>query len=228
MPDTRRKEYTPDWPATRQSRLLKPLCRTLMVVTSKYRTHGAENFPEPPYIAVTNHLSYFDVPAMMAVAPYGVVGMAARKYQHSWLAPFFSMTALIWVTQFSADREALRAAQRVLEGGVAMGIAVEGTRSRDGQLAKGTDGASFLATRTGVPLVPVGIWGTEKVLKQFRPETHVNIGKPFHLPEGRARGEQLSEYTEQIMCAIAAMLPEEYHGYYAGNPLVEEMAKIVR
>ncbi|WP_162909468.1 lysophospholipid acyltransferase family protein [Aggregatilinea lenta] len=227
MPDTPRKEFPADWPATQQSRLLKPLCRTLMAVTSNYKPEGTENFPEPPYIAVTNHLSYFDVPAMMACAPFGIVGLAARKYQHSWLAPMFALTAVIWVTQFSADREALRAAQRVLEGGVPLGVAVEGTRSRSSKLAKGTDGASFLATRTGVPLVPVGIWGTEKILKTPRPETHVRVGKPFRLPEGRARGDQLSEYTERIMCAVAAMLPEAYHGHYAGNPLIEEMAQIV-
>lgn len=228
MPNTPRKDFPPDWPATQQSRLLKPLCRALMVVTSNYHAEGQENFPAPPYIAVTNHLSYFDVPAMMATAPYGIVGLAARKYQHSWLAPMFAMTAVIWVTQFSADREALRAAQRVLEGGVPLGIAAEGTRSRTARLTKGTDGTAFLATRTGVPLVPVGIWGTEKVLHQLRPDTYMRTGKSFTLPEGRAKGSQLADYTERIMCAVAAMLPEAYHGYYAGNPLIEEMAQIVR
>jgi hypothetical protein len=66
------------------------------------------------------------------------------------------------------------------------------------------------------------------VLKRPRPRVMVRIGKPFRLPEGRAKSRDLDEYTTRIMCAIAALMPEKYHGVYAGNPVIEEMAKIVR
>jgi len=66
------------------------------------------------------------------------------------------------------------------------------------------------------------------VLKRPRPRVNIKIGKPFRLPEGRAKGDQLDQYTERLMCAVAALLPEQYHGHYAGNPLIAEMAQLVR
>lgn len=228
MPRTPPKDFPPDWPATQESPLFRPLSRLALALTCRYRREGVEHYPDPPFILVANHLSYFDIPAMILAAPPGIVGLAARKYKGTWMAPLFNLGGLIWVTQFSADRAALRAAQQVLEGGVHLGIAPEGTRSRTGGLGPGADGTAFLATRTGVPLVPAGIMGTEKILKHPRPQVVVRVGKPFRLPEGRAKGQELSAYTERIMCAIAAMMPESYHGVYAGNPLIEEMARIVR
>jgi hypothetical protein len=74
----------------------------------------------------------------------------------------------------------------------------------------------------------MAVWGTEKLLKHPRPAVRVVIGKPYRLPEGRAKGDQLAEYTDRIMCAIAALLPEQYHGVYAGHPLIEEMRPLVR
>jgi 1-acyl-sn-glycerol-3-phosphate acyltransferase len=68
----------------------------------------------------------------------------------------------------------------------------------------------------------------EKILKRPRPRVNLRVGRPFRLPEGRAKGEQLRDYTDRVMCAIAALLPEQYHGVYAGHPLIEEMARIVR
>jgi 1-acyl-sn-glycerol-3-phosphate acyltransferase len=200
-----------------------------MFLVSDFHVEGRENVPaDPPYIMVANHLTYFDIPAMIPRAPYGTVGFAARKYKGTWKEPIFRMGAIIWITQFSADRDALRDALHVLKAGVPMAIAPEGTRSKTGGLIQGRDGVAFLATRANVPVVPAALWGTEKILKRPRPRVNVVIGKPFYLPEGRAKGSDLDEYTTRIMCAIAALMPEKYHGIYAGNPMIEEMAKIVR
>ncbi|NLX09314.1 MAG: 1-acyl-sn-glycerol-3-phosphate acyltransferase [Chloroflexi bacterium] len=228
MPNNSPQPRPADWPATEQSRWSIPISRLIMFLLSRYHVEGRENLPDPPYVFVSNHLSYFDIPATIPVTPPGIVGLAARKYKGTWMEPFFRLNALIWVTQFSADREALRAGLRVLEAGVVLGVAPEGTRSRTGGLIQGRSGAAFLATRANVPVVPAALYGTEKVLKHPRPKVIARVGKPFRLPEGRAKGEALEEYTERIMCAIAALLPEQYHGVYAGNPLIEEMAQIVR
>jgi 1-acyl-sn-glycerol-3-phosphate acyltransferase len=228
MPKSIPDEFPPDWPATQQKWWSKPLSRLILLLTCRYRVVGVENIPDdPPFLMVSNHLSYFDIPAMNYPVPFGTVGLAALKYKGTWMEPLFRMYALIWVKQFSADREALKNAITVLKYGVPMAIAPEGTRSRTGGLIKGTEGAAFIATRANVPIVPCAVCGTEKVLKRPRPLVVARIGKPFRLPEGRAKGDQLAEYAEKIMCAIAALLPEEYHGVYAGNPLIEEMRKIV-
>jgi 1-acyl-sn-glycerol-3-phosphate acyltransferase len=222
-----RQDLPDDWPASPESPYIKPVMRALMFVLCDYRVYGKENLPEAPYIVVSNHLSFFDIPAVNLPTPFGTVGLAARKYQDTWMRWLFELFPIIWVTQFSADRTALRDAITVLKHGVPLGVAPEGTRSQTGGLIEGRSGVAFIANRTNVPIVPCGVQGTEKILKHPRPLVVARFGKPFRLPEGRAKGDQLDAYTERIMCAIAALLPETYHGVYAGNPLIDEMRAIV-
>lgn len=228
MPAQAPKEIPASWNATKQHPLYKPGSKLLLALFANFKVIGKENIPEPPYIVSSNHMSFMDIPAVIATFPYGVVGLAARKYKDTWREKMFTIASLIWVTQFSADRDAIRSAITVLKDGWIMGIAPEGTRSKVKALIPGTGGTAFVATRANVPIVPVGISGTEKMFHRPRPNVTMTIGKPLRFPEGRATGEDLDRYTEQIMCAIAALLPEKYHGAYAGNPLIAEMAKIVR
>ncbi len=221
-------ERPADWPATEAFPLGIPIYRLVTALLMNLHVEGLENYPEPPFIMISNHMSYFDVFAEVPYLPRGIVGMAAEKYRGTWKEPFFRFNALIWVKQFSADRDALKACLKVLEYGGVVAIAPEGTRSKTGKLIQGTGGAAFVATRANVPIVPGAVWGTEKVLKRPRPRVNIKIGKPFRLPEGRAKGDQLDQYTERLMCAVAALLPEQYHGHYAGNPLIAEMAQLVR
>jgi 1-acyl-sn-glycerol-3-phosphate acyltransferase len=216
------------WPATPGSRWGKPITHFLLRLVCRYHVLGRENFPaEPPYIIVSNHMSFWDIPAINTPPPVPVIGMAARKYQGTWREPLFTLFPVIWVEQFSADRRALQDSISVLKGGGVLGVAPEGTRSKTGQLIQGRSGVAFIATRAEVPIVPAALWGTEKIMKRPRPHVYARFGKPFRLPEGRAKGDQLDAYTERIMCAIAALLPESYHGVYAGNPLIEEMRQLV-
>lgn len=200
-------------------------CRILLHLLSDFRVAGRQNIPaEGAYIICGNHLSYVDGLAMGAGMIHDVVGFAAKKYQKRAFGLLFRLGAPIWIEQASPDRHAIQQAINVLKHGRPLGIAPEGTRSRTGVLQEGKDGAAYIATRANLPIVPTAMWGTEKVFKQVRPTVNVVYGRPFMLPEGRARSEQLRDYTEQIMCAIAALLPEKYHGFYAGNPRIEEMA----
>lgn len=217
-----------DWPATRQFRFIKPVERTLVFLFCRYHVVGRENIPaEPPYVVTSNHMSYWEVPLLHYPFPDNTVGMAARKYRKPVWRPIFAMYPLIWVTQFSADRGALRSAVKVLENGRSIAIAPEGTRSKTGALIQGTSGAAFLANRANVPILPAVAWGQEMIGRRLRPKVTVRIGKPYRLPEGRAKGDQLEAYAERIMCAMAALMPEKYHGVYAGNPLIDEMREIV-
>lgn len=223
MPKTPPPGMPDNWPASSESRWAKPLSRLLLALVSNYKIIGQENLPEPPYLVASNHMSIWDIPAMNYPTPFGTVGMAAKKYKGRWMEPLFELYPVIWVEQFSADTGALRDAITVLKQGVPLAIAPEGTRSRTKELIQARGGVAFIATRAKVPIIPAAVWGTEKVLKHPRPTVIARLGKPLHLPEGRAKGPQLEEYTTQIMCAIAALLPEEYHGFYAGHPMIEEM-----
>jgi 1-acyl-sn-glycerol-3-phosphate acyltransferase len=122
------------------------------------------------------------------------------------------------------DRQALRDALGVLEGGGVLGIAPEGRMSLTGALERGKTGPVFLARKADVPILPVALTGTEKVLAEWRvfhrPQIRVNIGQVFQLPEREGRAamkEQRQDDADFIMERLAELLPPEYRGVYADN-----------
>ena len=116
-------------------------------------------------------------------------------------------------------QEALRYAEKILENGLVFGIYPEGTRSKTGQLKEAYHGTALIAYRSGVPLIPVGIWGSEKFKGLgylSRPKIIINFGKPFMLPpiQGEPSESQLKSATKFIMTQLAAVLPPKYRGKY--------------
>jgi 1-acyl-sn-glycerol-3-phosphate acyltransferase len=203
-------------------RILRVIAIIVAGLTTRRKLIGAENIPsEPPYLLATNHLSAFDIPLLSAVFPHAVRALAAIEHRSNPLfAPILAASGAIWVRRGEVDRRALREALAVLERGEVLGLAPEGTRADESHaLQEGKAGVAFVATRTDVPIVPVGIAGTEKIKSSLprlqRPEVRVAIGEPFRLPEsGHVRSEKLREYTDLIMHRIAELLPEEYRGVY--------------
>lgn len=202
--------------------VLRKLVRCLFPLLVRIRVTGKENFPPSgPYILATNHLSVFDLPLLLMVCPHTVRAFAASKHRRN-LFYFLVLSAAgsIWVRRGEIDREALHGAFEVLKKGEVLGIAPEGTRARQVYaLQPGKTGAAYIATRANVPIVPVGLTGTEKIKENLprlrRTDVTVTIGEPFRLPEsGRVRGPKLDEYTDIIMRRIAALLPPEYRGVY--------------
>ena len=200
---------------------LKYFMRAWLAPLCQFRSCGRERLPTGAVIYACNHLSYYDTVAMSA-ALGDFPGFTARKYRRSWLAPIFYLGSPVWIEQDAPDRQALRRALAILRAGHCFGVAVEGRRSRSGGLQRGRDGAAYLATRAGLPVVPIAIYGTEQIFRSWRPAVRLCVGTPLHFPAGRASAHELTEYTERIMCAIAALLPERYHGVYRGHPLIGE------
>jgi len=204
-------------------RILRVIVNVLFSLFTRREYTGLENIPaEPPYIMVTNHLSVFDSPLLLTVCPHTVRAFAAAKHKRNPVyASLLVMVGSIWVRRGEVDRKALLGALDVLKRGEVLGMAPEGTRARGTYaLHKGKTGVAYLATRADVPIVPVGVTGTEQVkhnLPRLRcTRIRVVVGKPFRLPEsGRVRGQKLHEYTDFIMHRIAELLPEEYRGVYA-------------
>ncbi len=205
-------------------RLLQWIIRGIIRLFGRVDAAGTENFPPTgPYIIAINHLHWMDIPALFIVLPHEVATFAAEKWERHWFVG--SLLRLfghaIFVQRGEADRKAIMQAIHWLKNGGVLGIAPEGTRSRSGVLQKGKPGTAYLASRAGVPIVPVVIWGQEtfwrNVRRLRRPTIHIRVGKPFRLPgtPNRAKGEQLDAYTEQIMVTLARMLPESYRGVYA-------------
>ena len=204
-------------------RIIRAIVNVLLSLFVRREYVGLENFPdEPPYILATNHLSVFDSPLLLAACPHTVRAFAAAKHKRNPIyAPLLAIMGSIWVRRGEVDRRALREALDLLKHGEVLGMAPEGTRARvTYALQKGKTGPAYLATRADVPIVPVGLTGTERIkrnLPRLRlTPVRVVVGKPFRLPQsGRVRGQTLHEYTDLIMHRIAELLPEEYQGAYA-------------
>jgi 1-acyl-sn-glycerol-3-phosphate acyltransferase len=193
---------------------------------------GRENFPtRGPYLIIANHLSMYDAPVVFMNSPTRTHMFGADKWRKTpGIAQLCDAVGTIWVTRGEADMEAIKRALTLLKNGGVMGIAPEGTRSPTQQLLKGKAGAALLVTRTGVPVVPFAITGTEQIapeLKRFRKTlVTLTIGKPFRLPEGKFKTEQLERYADLMMCHLAVLLPPRYRGVYAEHPLLEEARKV--
>lgn len=184
---------------------------------------GRDAVPETgAFILATNHISRLDSPALMVASPRRLHALVADKYRnfigYNWL---LNAAGAIWIRRTEFDREALMRAMRVLNEGHVLAMAPEGTRSYKGSgLQPGKPGVAFLAARAHVPIVPVAVTGTDKMLESFkrlkRMPVNVKFGSAFRLPkEGRLSSQELDMYTELIMRRIANLLPLEYQGVYA-------------
>jgi 1-acyl-sn-glycerol-3-phosphate acyltransferase len=177
-----------------------------------------------PFILVGNHIGSLEVPALFThLQPRVIYGLAKTEtWNNKFMAWLFDLWRAIPVRRGEADLDAIRACLEVLKAGSILAIAPEGTRSYDGRLLRGQPGTALLALRSGAPILPMAHWGGENFganLKKFkRTDFHFRVGKPFYLdPKGeKVNGEMRQAMADEIMCQIAALMPEEYHGAYAG------------
>jgi 1-acyl-sn-glycerol-3-phosphate acyltransferase len=174
-----------------------------------------------------------DTPILLAITDRDdLVAIVAKKYKEK---PFFKwilekVATMVWMDRTKTDFSAMREAIDQLRAGAMVGIAPEGTRSRETiGLLEGKPGAALLVAQTSVPIVPVGIIGSEKINQHFlrlkRPPVTIRVGEPYTLPEIDRNDRQgwLSRSTEEIMCQIAALIPEEYRGFYNDHPRLHEL-----
>jgi 1-acyl-sn-glycerol-3-phosphate acyltransferase len=202
---------------------LRGLTRVLTFACLRVTVTGLESFPRRgPALVVINHLGDADVVSLLALLPFSPIeGLGKIElYDHWFVGPLFRFYGIIWIHRGKPDRKAIRAALQGLAEGRMVGLAPEGRQSVIGGLEEGNDGAAFLALKSGAPIVPVALTGTENSnvyghLKRLRraPVT-VSVGKPFFLQEHADRQKMIREGTRQIMAALANLLPESYRGTY--------------
>lgn len=204
----------------------------LFRLLSRRSVDGLEHVPaQGPYLLVSNHLSRVDPPLIYSlIGGAHLTGWAAEKYQrHVFFGTILRLGGGIFIRRGEVDREALQAAVEWLRAGKVFGMSPEGTRSKTGRLMRAKTGAAYLVQQTGVPVVPVAIWGTEKAMAELlrlrRPRLYVRFGAPVHLPpiDEADRSAGLRRNTDEIMCRIAALLPADYRGVYADHPRLEEL-----
>ncbi len=207
------------------------LIHVLLFPFSSWVVEGRENVPgNGPLLIVCNHLSLADPPTVAASLPLKSVFLAKEElFRDGWSRFWVGNFGAIPVRRGGIDREAIRRAEEWLKKGVSLIIFPEGGRSPNAQLQPALRGAALIAERTGVPVLPVSIRGTEK-LKNMRlrpllwcvcrrPRITVTIGEPFRPAADKSQTpkEQRQALMNDIMKKIAALLPPEYRGVYGGG-----------
>lgn len=215
-------------------KIIVALLRFIIWLVARVEPKGYENLPKGGgFVIAVNHLGFLDAPmAYYALDDWNLFIPVAEKWGDyailRWLGGHLNA---IFIDRFNPDLKAMREMMKRMEEGQTLVIAPEGTRARDEKMAQGKPGAAYLASKMGWTIVPVAISGSEDRLvlhnlKRFkRTPIRLVAGKPFTLPSfpKENREERLQEYTDEIMCRIAAMLPEHNRGYYANHPRLKEL-----
>jgi 1-acyl-sn-glycerol-3-phosphate acyltransferase len=173
-------------------RMLNAFARLILrLLLTRIVVEGRERVPDRPgVILASNHLSILD-PVLLTLVVDNVarrrVRYMAKAEALAW--PFFGLLLRRYggfaVRRGTPDREAYRTARNVLAEGDWLGLAPEGTRSRTGTMGEAKPGVALLAMRSGAPVLPVGIWGTEKLWgigsrrPHFRATVTIRIGDVY-------------------------------------------------
>ncbi|QXG74751.1 1-acyl-sn-glycerol-3-phosphate acyltransferase [Modestobacter sp. L9-4] len=212
--------------------LVRFVLRPLVYVVFRPAVIGRENVPlTGPVILASNHLSFIDSIGIPLVAPRKVAYLAKAEYwRGAGFSGWVSRTLFTALGALPVERQDHRAAQAaldtamgVLRAGGAFGIYPEGTRSRDGRLARGKTGVAWLALTADCPVVPVAVIGTDKIqpvgARYPRPhKVSVVFGEPLTFPEHRGQAgsnRARREVTDRVMESIAALSGQEKAGWGA-------------
>jgi 1-acyl-sn-glycerol-3-phosphate acyltransferase len=204
-----------------------------MKLIADIEIHGLEKLPEGNVIVAANHLGRLDTAALLCVLDReDIIMPVAEKYKNHPLYGAIGRAAnAIWLNRFDADYSAFRQIlDRMKQGGILV-IAPEGTRSKTEALQEGKMGVAFLASKSGYPVLPVAVTGTEdrlivENLKHFRrSKITATAADLFYIdiPKGKGREKAMRQATDEIMCQIAVLLPESYRGVYADHPRLKEL-----
>ena len=220
-------------------RALLSLVRPELIPYARFDITGVEHIPaEGPAIVVGNHRSYFDPMAMaVALAKRGrPVRFLGKKevFDAPIVGPLAKAMGGIRVERGTGSDEPLAAAALALEMGELVALMPQGTIPRGPAffepVLKGRWGAARLAAMTGAPVIPVGLWGTERVWPRSErlpnllaighpPKVTVRVGTPV----AGLTGKSADADTKRIMTAITKLLPAEARK--RRTPTAEELAR---
>jgi len=213
---------------------IRALIRFVINLVTDVEISGREHLPpKGGFVVATNHLGILDAAlAYYALDQWDLFVPVAEKWEESailrWLGKHLNF---IFVDRFHPDLKAMREMIRRMEDGQTLVIAPEGTRARDEKMAEAKPGVAYLAAKSGFPVLPVSLSGTEdriifgNLKRLRRSRVHVTGGPAFSIPPvpKENREEFLQHWTDEIMCRIAVMLPEHNRGHYADHPRIQQL-----
>ncbi|MFH0877245.1 MAG: lysophospholipid acyltransferase family protein [Candidatus Omnitrophota bacterium] len=198
-------------------------CAVFLYTYSRLRASGRHNIPRcGGFIMAANHVSYLDPPALAAACPRHMSYMGRDTlFGNRFLGWVFKNVSVFPLKRNSADFGALKEALRRLKNGDGLLLFPEGTRSPDGKIARGLAGVAFLARKSGVPVVPARVDGSERAMpktsKWIAPfRIRVVFGEPFVFRQGKYASDQ--DFVAEVMSRIAALKPTvDNKGVFADN-----------
>lgn len=212
---------------------LRSIVRFVVRLIADVEIIGKEKLPTGNVIIAANHLGRMD-PAIIlyAIDREDIILAVAEKYKNHPLFGAIGRSAnAVWLNRFEADYAALREILARMKKGGLFFVAPEGTRSKTEAMQEGKMGAVFLASKSGYPILPVAVIGTEdrvvveNMKRLRRSKVKVIAGELLHveIPPGKEREKAMRAATDEVMCRIAAMLPEKNRGVYAEHPRLKEL-----
>jgi 1-acyl-sn-glycerol-3-phosphate acyltransferase len=219
--------------------VIKIVVTPVLRICCRIRVEGNEHVPRSgPVILAANHRSFLDSIFIPLVIPRRVTFVAKAEYfDDKRVAWFFRGVGQIPIRREggSASERALEAATEVLEAGGVFGIYPEGTRTRDGKLHRGHTGVARLALRTGAPIIPVGIIGSDEVqpidskLPRLFKTVRIRFGEPIELGHYQGRHDDrlaLRDVSDEVMFEIQQLSGYEYVDTYATRRAEDVPAEI--
>lgn len=201
--------------------LLKSIAFTLLVRLD--RIEGLENVPASgPAVLMMNHIAFVDPIVLVHTTPRNIIPLAKTEaYDYPLVGIFPKIWGVIPVSRQGIDRKAVQQALAVLKAGEIVLVAPEGTRNP--ALTSPREGAVYLASRSGAPIIPVALeqtsgFPTYPLSARWRgPGAIVHYGRPFRFKESsrRARGPELKRLSDEAMYILARILPENRRGEFA-------------
>lgn len=219
-------------------KILISIVQIFFKLTCRVTFEGLENLPKDAAIVITvNHLGTIDAPLVLSNPTFSkhpnlIVPVAKAHRKYAIYRFLVKQANFIWLDRVNPDITGLKEILRRLKNTPSvMIIAPEGTRSPTGALIEGKPGAVFIAAKAGAKVIPAAIINSQDKLviqsfKKFkRHPIDIKIGQPYAIPEipRKNKDEFMKEYTDEIMCQIAALLPEKYRGFYKNHPRLKEI-----
>lgn len=196
---------------TRWNRILYGFMRQMVSNTLRLYTRGSvegqQNLPDGAFVLTPVHRSYIDTPISSWVQLRRMRYLGKESmWKFGMLGKLFTAMGAIPVHRGAIDREAMKRCIAVLQSGQPLVLFPEGERKDGPTVHPLLDGAAFLAAKAGVPLVPVGIGGSDKAMPRgakfvFPRKVVVIIGEPIVVEtndKGRATREHLTAATDRL------------------------------
>ena len=217
--------FSPTFNQTISRELIRKTGRFLYNHFAQPEIIGTENIPnEGSYLITINHLSVFDPPFVIpfwptAPTPLGAVELWTERGK----ALLLRMYGAIPIDRDRYDRTALERVVLTLKSGTPVLIAPEGRITRVPGMRQAKLGVAYILEKARVPIIPVGIVGgtpefLDRALRGEKPKIKMKIGPPYHLPYDRVahlpKKQAYQALSDYVLAKVAAMLPEEYRGYY--------------